>query len=194
MLPRSSQIRPKLSTTDEEITFVSPVREAAAEFVRGTTFGWSRRDLAHWLVRQYSPCLVADAVVHPDGDPAELPPSAPEGLEEERVERLILDARSSVLRLLADLAWPSEAGVRAKRAIAAGHVIATLDNQGRRHWGPVGRKRMRLADRVASLFLADALEHPLDYPGVSLCRSCGELGFGARSAHQRECDHVRRVA
>lgn len=198
MLPRSLQIRPLPSPTDacSPASPASPIREAAAEFVRGTTFGWGRRDLAAWLVCHYSPCLVADAAVHPDGIRSLAPNLSPASvrLDDECIERLILDARCSVLKLLADLAWPSEATARAQNAIGAGHVIATPDRRGDRHWAPVGRRRMRLAERVGSLFIADALEHPLDYPGLSLCRACGELGFGAKAVHQAGCDHTRRVA
>jgi hypothetical protein len=194
MLPRSSKGRPTVSP----ISTTSQIRRAATEFVRGTSFGWGRRELASWLVCHYSPCLVADAAVHPDGTQwfaATLSPASVR-LDDERIERLILDARCSVLRLLADLAWPSEAAAHAESAIGAGHVIATRDcvSGGDRHWAPVGRRRMRLAERVGSLFIADALNHPLDYPGVSLCRACGELGFGAKAVHQAWCEHVRRVA
>ncbi len=191
MLPRRSQVASTVARAP------SSARLAAAEFVRGTTFGWGRRELASWLVGHYSPCLVADAVVHPDGprgSSAPLSATSPH-LDDESVERLILDARSSALRLLSDLSWPSQAAARAKCAIASGFVIATRDPRGKRSWAPVGRKRMRLAERVGSLFIADALDNPHDYVNVSLCRSCGELGFGAGApAHEAGCTRARHVA
>ena len=191
MLPRHSQVASTVASTP------SSVRLAAAEFVRGTTFGWGRLELASWLVSHYSPCLVADAVIHPDGPrgcSATLS-AASTRLDDESVERLILDARCSVLRLLSELSWPSRSAAMAKRAIAAGFVIATRDRSGHQSWAPVGRKRMRLAERVGSLFIADALDNPSDYGNVSLCRSCGELGFGAGALeHESGCTRARHVA
>ncbi|MBN9159795.1 MAG: hypothetical protein J0I07_02430 [Myxococcales bacterium] len=174
----------------------SSVRLAAAEFVRGTTFGWGRLELASWLVSHYSPCLAADAVVHPDGRGYSAPLSAASThLDDERIERLILDARCSVLCLLSELPWPSRAAAMAKRAIGAGFVIAARNRGGKQSWAPVGRKRMRLAERVGSLFIADALDNPHDYSNLSLCRSCGELGFGAGApAHESGCRRARHVA
>src|SRR4051812_45366996 len=103
MLPCRSQIRPIVSPSDpdHEAPTGSLVRRAGVEFVRGTTFGWGRRDLATWLVGHYSACLIVDATVHPDGESAAstyraLRPAM--RLDDERVERLILDARCSVLK------------------------------------------------------------------------------------------------
>ncbi|MBX3207298.1 MAG: hypothetical protein KF764_19785 [Labilithrix sp.] len=196
MLPRRSPV----ASTIVIASAASPVRLAATEFVRGTTFGWGKRELAAWLVCHYAPCLASDAVVHPDGaGPRSTTHSGPLSttsahLDGDRVERLILEARSSVLRLLADLAWPSQAAVRARSAIAAGFVIETRAPRAESVWAPVGRKRMRLADRVASLFIADAIDNPHDYRGLSLCRACGEVGFGGDAAHEPSCERARHVA
>jgi hypothetical protein len=186
MLPRRSPIA--------SLRPPSPVREAATEFIRGTTLGWGRRDLASWLVCHYSPCLVTDDVRTRGQSCFASLSRASTRLDEESVERVILDARSSVLRLLAALASSSQAAAAARNAIGSGFVIARRDSQGDLRWAPVGRQRMRLADRVGSLFIADALANPRDYRGVSLCRYCGELGFGMRSAHQSWCEHARHVA
>ncbi len=182
MLPRTSKIAPAHSSFR-----VASTRQAGVDFVRGTSFGWGRRELATWLVCQYSPCLAVDAAreLRPDTTIA-IPP-----LDDELLERLVLDARSSTLRLLAELPWPTEAEARTSAARATGHVVAHCDAQGRRNWAPVGRRRMRLADRVASLFIADYLEHPADYRTTSLCRACGELVFGAKSAHEATCEEAR---
>lgn len=193
MLPRRSLV----SSTIRIANTASPVRRAAAEFVRGTTFGWGRRELATWLVCHYAPCLVSDAAAGSGashGCAANLS-RASALLDDDRIERLILDARSSVLCLLSDLAWPSHAAASARSALDAGAVLETRDRDGAVRWAPVGRKRMRLEERVGSLFIADALQHPRDYRGVSLCRLCGELGFGAAAAHEPSCERAQqRVA
>ncbi len=188
MLPRRSEIA--------SIKPASSVRQAAAAFVRGTTFGWGRRDLASWLVCHYSPCLVSDAAAQPDTQRACTASlsAASAHLDDERVEQLILDARCSVLRLLSDLGWASQAAVLARDAIGSGYVIEMRDPLGEPSWAPVGRNKMRLAERVGSLFIADALNHPRDYRNVTLCRYCGELGFSAKTAHPSWCERALRVA
>lgn len=189
MLPRRSQIASSKPA--------SSVRQAATEFVRGTTFGWGRRELATWLVCHYSPCLVTDATAKPDAQGAcrASLSAASSHLDDERVEQLILDARSSVLRLLSDLGWASQAANLARDAIGSGHVIEMRDPLGQLSWAPVGRTKMRLAERVSSLFIADALNNPRDYRNVTLCRYCGELGFSARTNHPSWCERAAlRVA
>ncbi|MDF2695730.1 MAG: hypothetical protein K0S65_4113 [Labilithrix sp.] len=185
MLPRRSPVASSFASARPS----SPMRLAAAEFVRGTTFGWGRRDLASWLVCHYSPSLIVDAVRDNGSEIA-----TPARLDDESVERLILDARCTVLRLLSDLAWPSQAAATARDAVGAGFVVARRGPRGELQWAAVGRRKMRLADRVSSLFIADALENPRDYRNVSLCRFCGELGFGARASHPSWCEHALRVA
>jgi len=193
----------------------SSVREAAAEFIRGTTLGWGRRELASWLVCHYAPCLAANALIHPDGAPVGGRHGSAEGgtcdetggtsapaasrtaatrIDDEELERLILCARSTALRLLSDLAWPSQAAAIAKRAIASGAVMELRDALGWPSWAPIGRRRMRLTERVASLFVADALNAPHEYRPVTLCRHCGELGFSLPVIHSSWCESARRVA
>lgn len=190
MLSRPSRVVPAKPSPES----ASPIRQAANEFVHGTAFGWGRRELATWLVCQYSPCLVADAAVHPDGGVLSDGIATSMQLDDESLERLILDARCGVLKLLADLPWPSEVAIHAEAAIGAGHVVATHDASGARRWVPVGRKRMRLVERVGSLLIADALENPSDYLMLSLCRTCSELLFGGKAEHQATCGNARHVA
>ncbi len=188
MLPRHSAI--------VSLNTASSVRKAAAEFVRGTTFGWGRRELATWLVCHYSPCLVSDATAQKDtqqGCTASLS-AASAHLDDERVEQLILDARCSVLRLLSDLGWASQAASLGRDAIGSGFVIEQRDPLGQLIWAPVGRNRMRLADRVGSLFIADSLNNARDYRNVTLCRYCGELGFSEKANHPSWCERALRVA
>ena len=171
-------------------------REAAAEFIRGTTLGWGRAELAKWLVCHYSPCLVAATTDNGGGRGAVVSArlSLPsERLEEEHIERIVLDARCSVLRLLADLAWPSQAWTIARTMLATGTLVERSVD-GRSTWAPVARKRLRLAERVSSLFVADFLATPRDYQNIVLCRHCGELGFSAPILHESWCEKALSVA
>lgn len=149
------------------------LRVAASAFLRGTTLGWGRRELADWLVCQYAPCAATPLY---EESARELPASE-RTVDEGILERVILDARARALRLLGELVSPSQASPIARLAVACGTVVAQHDALGGIAYAPVGRKRMRLADRVASIFIADYLNHPHEYRRVTLCRECGELAF-----------------
>jgi len=154
-------------------------------FVRGTTVGWSRRDLAEWLVCQYSPC-----VVHPADDEEPMSDRVSErasSVDELVVERVILDARTRALRLLGDLVVPWQASPIARLSVASGIVTAQREG-GAVAYAPVGRRTMRLADRVTSLFVADYLNQPTDYRWLMLCRECGEMSFASELAHAAWCE------
>ena len=160
------------------------LRGAASAFLRGTTLGWGRRELADWLVCQYAPCAATPLY---EESARELPASE-RTVDEGILERVILDARACALRLLGELVTPSQASPIARLAVACGTVIAQRDGLGGIAYSPVGRKRMRLADRVSSLFIADYLNHPHEYRSVTICRECGELAFAAEDVeHESWC-------
>lgn len=159
------------------------VRTAATAFMRGTTVGWSRRDLADWLVCQYAPC--AASPLCPES--ADLPPAAERTLDEGMIEGVILEARARALRLLADLVVPWQASPIARLAVASGTVISQRDLRGGVAYSPVKLKRLRLADRVGSLFIADYLNRPTDYRWIMMCRECGELSFADELEHSSWC-------
>lgn len=193
MLPRRSKI-------ESCVRPVSPVREAAAEFVRGTTFGWGRRELAEWLVCHYSPCLVADATadsrVAAVGEKS-VTHAAPARIDDEHVERVILAARAKTLRFLTALAMPSRANTIVERAIRTGAVMQVHGSNvpaNEARWLPAGKEKMLLAERVASLFVADFLESPEDYRDLSLCRCCGFLGYRGSITHDTFCERDIRAA
>jgi ribosomal protein S27AE len=160
------------------------VRGAGRAFLRGTTVGWSRRELADWLVCQYAPC----AATPPDAERKELPPACERTLDEGILERVILDARGRVLTLLADLVVHSQGSPIARLAVACGTVVAQHDERGGIAYSPVRLRRMRLSERVASLFIADYLNHPNDYRSVKVCPECGDVSFAADAEHASWCE------
>jgi len=160
------------------------VRAAGAAFIRGTTQGWNRRELATWLVDQYAPCVTPPFHM----ETANLPPVMDTPLDEGFINRLILDARDRVLQLLAELVVPWEATPRARLAVACGAVAPERDERGAIAYYPVRLMRMRLAQRVSALFLADYLNRPTEYRWLMLCSECGELAFSAELAHGSWCE------
>lgn len=172
------------ATTPAPESRLDRVRAAAAAFVRGTTVGWSRRELADWLVCHYAPC--AAAPLYPERTDG--PPSSERSVDETVVERVIHDARGRALRLLADLVVPWQASPVARLAVASGIVMSQRDDRGAVAYVPVGLRRMRLSERVASLFIADYLNRPTEYRWVMMCRECGELSFATELAHSEWCE------
>ena len=192
MLPKSAKRAPVGWRVHESTPIpesrLERVRFAAAAFMRGTTLGWGRRDLAEWLVCQYAPCTVK-----PEEDVEELlRRTAPSGhdirLDDMTVERVVLDARARALRLLADLVVPWQASPIARLAVASGIVLSQRDPRGGIAHAPVDLPGMRLGERIASLFIADYLNRPTEYRWVMMCRECGELAFATEIAHAESCE------
>ena len=180
--PTSSHARIAIARHVQEPS-IERVRGAGSAFLRGTAAGWGRRELADWLVCQYAPC--AATPLYPES--AEEAPAWERTIDEGILERVILDARGRALRLLADLVVPSLASPIARLAVACGTVVAERDVRGGIAYSPVGQRRMRLGERVASLFIADYLNQPADYRWVTTCRECGEVAFATPLEHASWC-------
>jgi hypothetical protein len=106
-------------------------------------------------------------------------------------ERVILDAREHVVRLLRELAVPALASPIARLAIASGSVAGRRDARGRVVYAPVARIGLRIHERAESLFVADYLERPHEYCLLRVCERCGELSFGDPLTHAGWCEPSR---
>lgn len=156
-------------------------REAGVAFVRGTTSGWGRSDLAKWLVCHYAPSVLAC------GDAGPRRSCGITVVDEPTIERVVLDARAQVLRTLSVLTVRDGGTTLARTFIARGDVRAVRDASGAIAHAPVDRTRMTLADRVVSLFVADWLNDRLSYRVVKHCGECGDVAFGGPLAHDASC-------
>ena len=67
------------------------------------------------------------------------------------------------------------------------HVRRVVDLRGERVWVPVDITRMRLRDRVASLFVADYLNRPSDYELFHVCHLCEAITFDPESKALGRC-------
>ena len=129
------------------------VRTAGAAFVRGSTIGWSRHDLANWLVCQYAPCTLDPS----SADRGKHAPAAERTRDDGMFARVIVDARDHVLRLLRDLNAPLCASPVARLAIAAGAVAPRDDVRSGTVYAPVALTKLCISERAESLFIADYL-------------------------------------
>ena len=72
--------------------------------------------------------------------------------------------------------------------VDAGLVMGVSDDQGGLGYAPVHRMRMRLVDRLVSLFIADFLTRPGDYDSLLVCASCDEVSFAWDEVHEDGCE------
>jgi hypothetical protein len=156
-------------------------RSAGVAFVRGTTSGWGRSDLARWLLGHYAPAVV------PSGDGGPRRACGLTVVDEGTIERVVLDARARVLRTLSEMTVRDRATTLARTFIARGDVLAVRDGLGYVAHAAVDRARMPLADRVISLFVADWLNDRLAYRVVHHCGECGEVAIGEPLVHDASC-------
>jgi hypothetical protein len=148
-------------------------RTAALDFMAGVADGWTKLDLALWLSGPYA--LAARYAQGRDLGAPSRPIAA------DTLENLLVQTRSHILAGLELAALP-----RAGRfgfvedALIHHHVVRVPLADA--IWVPVDRARMRLRDRVQSLFVADCLNAPDDYQHLYVCHHCERIVFepGAR--------------
>jgi hypothetical protein len=157
-------------------------REAGIEFARGTTGGWSARDLARWLVDHYEPATAATHTFV-----LRTPPTGHRGVDVDALERVVLDTRARVFEMLASCtqAWSTESFPR--EMVDGMLVVGVQDTSGAIGYAPVRYAEMRLVDRVASLFVADYLTRPNDYHALVTCEECGDLAYDGIAHHAHWC-------
>jgi len=160
-------------------------RVAGTAFVAGVGRGWTKRDLAEWLLGPYSEaaCVLPGASGHAgtaSGARQDSAVSAP------ALQKLLRDTRATVLELLA--APPDRVLLLGPWAEEAGAIMRSEHEGGHTGWIPVNLPRMRLEDRVLSLFAVDSLVRRDDYASqLAICRRCRSITFDARSRETGLC-------
>jgi hypothetical protein len=159
-------------------------RPAALALVRGARERWSPADLARWLVGPYRD---ATALVPRVGvEPAPVRRLVPAQIQaiHRRAARVVVAA----LRDGQEDAVPTFVAA----AICDRCVVPTLDGI----WVPLDRPRMRLEDRVLSLFAADYLLRAKDYQrALVVCTDCDAVVFDpvARATVRCGAHRIRSV-
>jgi len=143
-------------------------REVLDVFMREAALGWGRRELAVWLMCHYGQAVMVawtdddtDAGLSRSRDESGVIRSVRPICEVDVVE-LVCEARSHALSLLEDLRDHEKAERLGRMMIARGLVMALRDS-GAVWYVPVHRPRMRLAQRLETLLIADYLNAPCDY-------------------------------
>jgi len=156
-------------------------RSAALGFAWSAHNGWGRRELARWLVGPYAHAVAATRALRASGT---RPAVVHRVLDEETVEQLLSTTRTEILEMLRGV-WSWTHDARAARArIGEGLVAGIVDEASELGFAPVDNVRMRLVDRVRSLFVADYLTRPGDYAAFAVCEDCDGATFDGGLYHE----------
>lgn len=153
-------------------------RATALELMAGVARGWSKVDLAMWLLGPYA--RATRYTKH--GERTNV--SGRSTVAAEAIELILQTARARLVSALEEAVDAGGVLDFADEAIDKGFVRRAVDQEGFEVWVPVDGARMRLEDRVGSLFVADFLNDPQAYASLFVCPRCESVVFeeGARAA------------
>jgi hypothetical protein len=156
-------------------------RSAALGFAWSAHNGWGRRELARWLVGPYAHAVAATRVLRASGT---RPAVVHRELDEQAIDELLATARGEILEMLRGV-WSWTHDARSARArIGEGLVAGIVDEASELGFAPIDNVRMRLVDRVRSLFVADYLTRPGDYAAFAVCDDCEGATFDGGLYHE----------
>ena len=154
-------------------------RSAALGFAWGAP-GWTKRDLATWLVGPYARATASARAIHASGMRRAF---RQRSVSDEAVTKLLADAHEHVIELLrAAWSWKHDAHF-ARAAVADGLVGGVIDDTSGIGYAPIDQPGMTLVRRVESLFLADFLTRPADYAAFAICSVCNGAAFDGGIYH-----------
>jgi len=161
------------------VDVVDACRSAALGFAWGAP-GWTKRDLATWLVGPYTTATAAARAVHASGMRRAF---GQRSVSDEAVSTLLGEAHEHVLELLrAAWSWKHDAQF-ARAAVTDGLVGGVIDDASGIGYAPIDQRGMTLVRRVESLFLADFLTRPADYAAFAICSVCNGATFDGGIYH-----------
>lgn len=165
-------------------------REAALAFMSGVARGWTKHDLVAWLEGEY-----AHATRHcRQGERAvgvSLQTRGP--LDPLAIERLLTSTRATMIAMLVESLSPTTFEF-AHDAVRRNLVHRASDENLEPIWLPIDAARMRLRDRVCSLFAAHRLNDPATHAALFVCPQCDELVFDEHAQQLGRCGSHRQVS
>ena len=172
---RSSRHPVEDDSTRESVS--EECRDAALSFMTGVGEGWDKLDLALWLTGDY-----ARATRHrKHGERVATPALGVVEIPEETLENLVVHVRGQILASLEMAALGHGALDFTEALVERGLVRRMIDADGRDAWVPVDGARMRLRDRIESLFAAAYLNAPYTYADMFGCPRCEAVVFDAHA-------------
>jgi hypothetical protein len=174
--------RPLMDGSTRE-SLATDCRDAALAFMSGVASGWNKRDLALWLTGPYA-CATRHA---PRVQPAARLVVAPLEIAPATIEQLVTRVRGQLLASLEKAALDFGTLDFTDEVMQRGLVRKVVAASGREAWVPVDAVRMRLRDRVRSLFTADFLNAPYTYADLFVCHHCEAVVFDDRTKRRGIC-------
>ena len=151
-------------------------RDAALAFMSGVAVGWDKIDLALWLTGPY-----ARATRHAKRGERVTDVGAGDVIDDETIEDLVTRVRGQLVAALEKAALDDGSLDFAEEAVSRGIVRRATTLEGEQVWVPVDATRLRLKDRLASLFAADFLNVPTEYQSLFVCHRCESVTFDAHA-------------
>lgn len=168
-------------------------RRAALAFCRGASAGWTKRDLAEWLVGMYEDAAlsVGESMLPPPMEMAAKPSRPP--LDEHRILGVVDPAWQEAVTCVEDFARGAESR-HLDEALHRGSIVEAWTEDGDSMFVPVNRAGLPLAVRVRSLLVVDFLLRPEDYEGdIRVCGECSVVLLGQWTRNRGHCEeHIRR--
>ena len=166
-------------------TIAEDCRDAALSFMSGVARGWDKVDLANWLTGDY-----ARATRHrPHGERVTL--TSDGDVTEQSIDDLLIRVRGQLLASLEKAALELGALDFVEDVVIRGLVHQAIDAEGREAWIPVDSARVRLRDRLHSLFAADYLNAPYTYAELFVCHRCEAIVFDEHAKQLGICGSHR---
>jgi len=150
---------------------VPPGSRSCAPRARGVARGWSGRELARWLATSY-----AHATRH-SARGERINVSGRATVDRRALDELLSRTHERLLRDLEEAARQDGPLDLAEEMVGGGFVRRAVDQAGVDVWVPIDGLRMKLRDRVATLFVADYLNDPASYRSLYVCARCREVVF-----------------
>ena len=164
-------------------TIAEECRAAALSFMTGVALGWDKLDLALWLTGDY-----ARATRHTKhGERLATVAFGVGEIPEETIEKLVVHVRGQLLAALETAALEMGSLAFVEEMVQRGLVRQVTDGDGRDAWIPVDGARVRLRDRLQSLFTADYLNAPYTYAELFVCHRCEAVVFDVHAKQLGIC-------
>jgi hypothetical protein len=163
-------------------TIAEDSRNAALLFMEGVARGWDKLDLVLWLTGDY-----ARATRHRKHGERVATFAASRDIPEEAIEDLLTHVRGQLLASLEMAATRAGALDFVGELLERGLVRPVIDAEGREAWIPVDGARVRLRQRLQSLFAADYLNAPYTYAELFVCHRCEAVVFDAHAKRAGIC-------
>jgi hypothetical protein len=151
----------------------------------GVAKGWDKLDLAIWLIGPYA--RATRHAGHGERVAALATGRETISIDAGSVEALVTRVRGQLLASLEKAALELGTLDFVDDTVDRGLVRKVTDGEARVAWIPVDGARLRLRDRLRSLFAADYLNGPYTYADLFVCHRCEAVVFDDHAKRRGIC-------